>query len=47
MKDRILDPIKEKLEARFVDRPLLVTVKDFEEFNASIPKFPIKHKISE
>ena len=35
-----LEAVMARLEEKTVERPLLVTVKDFEEFNKSIPKFP-------
>jgi hypothetical protein len=35
-----------KLEEKTVERPLLATMKDFEEFNKNIPKFPPQPKLN-
>ena len=36
--------IGKKLEEKTVEIPTLATVKEFEEFNKSIPKFPVDIK---
>lgn len=41
-----LEAVMAKLEEKTVERPLLVTAKDFEEFNKSIPKFPPQLKLN-